>query len=160
MIGNDLVDLRQAKKDSNWQRKGYLNKIFSSTEQQSIIDATDSNEMVWVLWSMKEAAYKIHNKKTGIRNFAPTKLVCSMIFSTENVLGEVLIDETSYFTKTQINSEYIHTIAIDFESSFDQIETTIFDLPHPSNYKRLNPNCISHHGRYLALVYSQKDLSN
>lgn len=154
MIGNDLVDLRQAKKDSNWQRDGYLNKIFSATEQQLIIDANDRNELVWIFWSMKEAAYKIHNSKTGIRTFAPTKLVCSLLSTAKDVFGTVLIDNVIYHTKTQVNGEYIHTISIDEESSFDHVQTTIYNLPHPLNYKQLNPNCVSHHGRYLALVYN------
>ncbi|WP_332368793.1 hypothetical protein [Spirosoma telluris] len=29
MIGNDIVDLTQAKQESNWQRKGFLHKLFT-----------------------------------------------------------------------------------------------------------------------------------
>ena len=34
MIGNDIVDLDLARKESNWKRKGFLDKIFSLQEQQ------------------------------------------------------------------------------------------------------------------------------
>jgi hypothetical protein len=33
MIGNDVVDLALAQKESNWKRKGFLNKLFTSVEQ-------------------------------------------------------------------------------------------------------------------------------
>ena len=36
MIGNDIVDLQLAKKQSNWQRKGFLDKQFTVSEQEEI----------------------------------------------------------------------------------------------------------------------------
>jgi phosphopantetheinyl transferase (holo-ACP synthase) len=33
VIGNDIVDLALARKESNWKRPGYLNKIFTTKEQ-------------------------------------------------------------------------------------------------------------------------------
>ena len=36
MIGNDVVDLELAKKESNWQRRGFLSKIFTKNEQRLI----------------------------------------------------------------------------------------------------------------------------
>ena len=33
MIGNDIVDLALAQKESNWKRKGFLDKIFTLQEQ-------------------------------------------------------------------------------------------------------------------------------
>ena len=71
MIGNDIIDLSLAKTQSNWQRKGFLEKLFSNDEQQLILEASNSFEMVWRLWSMKEAAYKIYTQHNEIRFFAP-----------------------------------------------------------------------------------------
>ena len=33
MIGNDIIDLKLAKKQSNYRRAGFLDKQFSSSEQ-------------------------------------------------------------------------------------------------------------------------------
>ena len=33
MIGNDIIDLALAKKENNWQRKGFLDKLFTPKEQ-------------------------------------------------------------------------------------------------------------------------------
>ena len=35
MIGNDIVDLDLARTQSNWQRKGFLDKIFTKKEKNS-----------------------------------------------------------------------------------------------------------------------------
>ena len=39
MVGNDIVDLKRAALESNWQRKGFLNKVFTPSEKQYIQDA-------------------------------------------------------------------------------------------------------------------------
>jgi phosphopantetheinyl transferase (holo-ACP synthase) len=53
VIGNDIVDLALARKESNWKRPGYLNKIFTTKEQLLISSAENPNTMVWNLWSRK-----------------------------------------------------------------------------------------------------------
>ena len=62
MVGNDIVDLREANRTSNWQRPRYLEKLFTFREQQLIHNATNSFSMVWRLWSMKESAYKLYTQ--------------------------------------------------------------------------------------------------
>ncbi|NTE03263.1 4-phosphopantetheinyl transferase family protein [Agrobacterium tumefaciens] len=154
MIGNDVVDLDLAKVQSNWRRKGYLDKIFSPAEQTLIATASCVDEMVWILWSMKEAAYKIHNRITGIRNFAPASLTCKLISTHGEVNGSVTVDGQMYFTKTSVLPNYVHTIAA---LVFDQLSKIIVEIylqpHHPTDYKSMAPGCVSHHGQYLALVY-------
>lgn len=155
MIGNDLVDLQQALKDSNWQRKGYLDKVYTPLEQKMILQCKNSTQMVWTLWSMKEAVYKIHSRKTGLRNFAPTSLVCTHI-NLDGVAnsGMVCIDTISYYTITKIRESYIHTLAATSPLAVSTIREVIYEYPLPlSDYKSTNPKCVSHHGRYLALIY-------
>ena len=43
MIGNDIVDLALAQKESNWKRKGFLNKIFTEKEQLLILNAKNND---------------------------------------------------------------------------------------------------------------------
>jgi hypothetical protein len=45
VIGNDIVDLALARKESNWKRPGYLNKIFTTKEQLLISSA--ENRIPW-----------------------------------------------------------------------------------------------------------------
>ena len=66
MIGNDIVDLKLASIQSNWQRKGFLNKVFTKKEQTLILNASNSFEMVWLLWSIKESAYKVYIQQLSL----------------------------------------------------------------------------------------------
>ncbi len=154
MIGNDIVDLVLASTQSNWRRKGYLDKIFTKEEQMLIVAAVNADEMVWRLWSMKESAYKIHNRETGIRKFAPTGLCCKLLNPDPAITGSVTINQVIYFTKTEFSPDYVHTVASSFRERLDEIFANIYIKPnHPAHYKTLAPDCVSHHGRYLALAY-------
>ena len=118
MIGNDIVDLALARKESNWKRKGFLDKIFTSKEQYLILNSKNPEIMVWNLWSRKEAAYKIYNRQTGIRGYIPLQLECS--FDNENS-GIVICNGYKYYTQTTITNEAIHTIAVEKEVYFKQV---------------------------------------
>ena len=92
MIGNDLVDLKLANIQSNWQRKGFLDKLFTPKEQEYILNADNPFETVWLLWSMKESAYKAYLQIYGCRFFAPKKLACSLLSKNK---GTVLINNSN-----------------------------------------------------------------
>lgn len=108
MIGNDIVDLKQAAIDSNWQRPRFLDKIFLAEEQQLITNAKNQDQMVWLLWSMKEAAYKVNVQQFGKRFFNPKKLVCKLISETK---GIVTIGNEIYFTSSTLTKQYVYTVA-------------------------------------------------
>jgi len=106
MIGNDIVDLKHSA--SNWKRPRFLDKVFTIDEQVLIFSSENEHETLWLLWSMKEAAYKIHVQQFGERFFNPKRLVCELISEEK---GLVRIDDNSYFTTSTITEDYVHTIA-------------------------------------------------
>ena len=113
MLGNDVVDLALATAQSNWRRKGFLEKIFSPEEQEFIKDSFDKNEMVWLLWSMKEAAYKAHQRRFNLpRRLNWIAQRCSGLeLTSEEASGVVEIEDSVYKTTSEVNRNYIHTIA-------------------------------------------------
>ncbi|MCL6461255.1 MAG: 4'-phosphopantetheinyl transferase superfamily protein [Flavobacterium micromati] len=155
MIGNDIVDLALAKKESNWQRKGFLEKMFTQKEQLLIKNAKNSEEMVWNLWTRKEAAYKIYNRETGFRGFNPVKLVC---FYEDQSKGTVSCEGFLYYTQTFVSKEFIYTIAVLEKEYFKYLEkidvaTKISKINGiPSIFDNVSlvvkPVSISHHGRF------------
>ncbi|MBR9915713.1 MAG: 4-phosphopantetheinyl transferase family protein [Algicola sp.] len=124
MIGNDIVDLRQAAKDSNWKRPRFLNKIFTAKEQLIISTSENKEHMVWLLWSMKEAAYKAYVRETKHRFFNPKRIECQL-GSTHQ--GTVCIDEKLYDLKSVITSDYVHSVATNAETK--HLEVHLFKLP-------------------------------
>ncbi|TDD94881.1 4'-phosphopantetheinyl transferase family protein [Flavobacterium cellulosilyticum] len=163
MIGNDIVDLALAQKDSNWRRHGFLDKIFTEKEQLLILKSEYPETMVWNLWSRKEASYKIYNRQTQKRGYFPLQLECFTVdIINDFYYGNVIINEQIYFTKTEITSQYINTIAVLKVSDFDSIQflksnTAIQKdngLPFYRDPKNavLKPVSISHHGRFEQIV--------
>ena len=108
MIGNDIIDLSLAKIESNWQRKGFLEKQFTANEQQLILAAPNSFELVWRFWSMKEAAYKVYAQQNTIRFFAPKKFDCLLMSETK---GLVFFKDQIFYTSSNMNQNYIFTLA-------------------------------------------------
>jgi len=188
MIGNDIIDLTLAKKESNWQRKGFLEKLFTLNEQRAILKSENPFLQVWLFWSMKEAAYKCYTQKYLKRFFAPQKFECSLTSKDE---GVVFFNENKYYTTTYIDALYIYTIATNklegakFFSSIGSPKTIDKDLKRklqeetaisakeitqrksaigaPLYYhkeKLLSNSCtISHHGNYGAFAFTLQNES-
>ncbi|MGB3606227.1 4'-phosphopantetheinyl transferase superfamily protein [Psychroserpens sp.] len=114
MIGNDIVDLKQAAQDSpDSYREGkryqrFLDKVFTQNEQALIFSSENHYETVWLFWSMKEAAYKVHVQQFGKRFFNPKRLVCKLISEEK---GIVSIDDHHYFTSSTVTKDYVYTVA-------------------------------------------------
>ena len=155
MIGNDIVDLALAKKESNWRRKGFLDKIFTQKEQFLIVNAENQDVMVWNLWTRKEAAYKIYNRQTNIRGYFPLQLEC--FYQSEN-FGKVCCHGNIYFTETKISEKCVYTIAVANTDYFRQVRNLNSEdkigktngIPYIIDkcIKIKKPVSISHHGRF------------
>lgn len=116
MIGNDIVDLDAARQESNWNRPRFLDKVFAKDEQCYLDTTPDKAVAVWLLWSMKESAYKIISRYEQRRFFAPKQMVTSQVssgdtFGYDLVIGQVNYGDYTLYTKSTITDSYIHTIA-------------------------------------------------
>jgi phosphopantetheinyl transferase len=162
MIGNDIVDIVQSRKESNWRRTGFIDKLFTIEEQLLIAEHFDPEIMVWRLWTMKEAAYKIYNRETSIRAFIPKQLICSIHGRLDGIVN---CDDRFYFTKTAIDGNSIYTVAVTSTSYFGSIKelhnADIVKDEHGLPYivdeisGKLFPVSATHHGKYLRTVQLQ-----
>ena len=162
MIGNDVIDLLQSRQESNWQRKGFVEKLFTTEEQLLIKQDSDPEIMIWLFWSMKEAAYKIYNRQTKRREYIPKKLICKIISNNNSCIkGQVSCEKNVYHTKTTISNDCINTIAV---SSFNDLNKVIeiekteilkdqYGIPYLNNLSYgIKDVSISHHGRFEKIV--------
>jgi len=163
MIGNDIVDLELAQIESDWKRKGFLNKIFTSSEQLTIFKSEFPQQMVWNLWSRKEAAYKVFNRQTKQRLFNPTQLECFFVHQKDNfAYGMVRLKKILYHTKTEVTSEFIYSEAVCNSMDFDKITPILnpilikkeYGIPFYFDEKQLvnKPLSITHHGRFMKII--------
>jgi len=157
MIGNDIVDFNLAREESNWTRKGFLEKIFSIQEQELIHNSPNPEIMIWNLWTRKEAAYKIYNRLTGIRGYFPSMLEC--MYKDENS-GTVTIDDFEFHTQTEITNLYIYSEAVSETANFSKIKSlqTLDNIkknngiPYFLNNNITKPVSITHHGRFQRII--------
>jgi len=117
MIGNDIVDFKTAALQSNWQRRGFLEKLFSENEQSLILNSEFPERRLWLLWAMKEATYKAHQRRFKLpRSFNPKQFNCEIsVGDTSSVFGKIQIRDFSYYTQTCIGEDYLHCIASQFQ---------------------------------------------
>lgn len=163
MIGNDVVDISQSRLESNWQRPGFIQKIFTDDEQRCITNTNDPEILIWSLWSMKEAAYKIYNRQTGIRKYIPKKLECTILYKGNTYCtGQVICFDNLYYTKTLITNDSIHTIAVTSLSNLNNVIETDkksilknkFGLPYLFDGSKTiyQDVSVSNHGRFEKTV--------
>lgn len=173
MIGNDIVDLNLASRQSNWRRKGFLEKVFSVDEQQTILSAVNQDQMLWLLWSMKEAAYKAHQ-----RNFSlPRKLnwldynCCIFSSSCNNASGAVKVAKSNYLTSSEITEFFIHTSAgvrelsevkiVVFEKSSEEMKQLLFEqLSQDQKLSKLHFEIQKNEQGVPVIIYQNQLFSN
>jgi len=110
VIGNDIIDIQLTKAKTDWQRPGFLNKIFTTQEQEYIDRAKDPFLSVWTLWSIKESAYKLNMKYDTRRKFNPIKIECHV---SNNQTSLVSIGIRKFFAKTLKTRDYIYSYALE-----------------------------------------------
>lgn len=156
MIGNDVVDLILARKESNWKRKGYLNKLFTTSEQELISNSTNPEEMVWMLWSIKESVYKAYQRIKYNEGFYPTKIEIISLNSKKKSVTKLF--DTFFYGETHINNEVITTIVLQNKNDFRKIvyskikRYTKNSNNLPEDILSNKPISVSHHGRYTEIV--------
>jgi len=117
VIGNDIVDLSYARKHNDWTRKGFLNKVFTSNEQNYITQTNDPFTTVWRLWSMKESVYKLHLRSKKIRSFYPSLISCEL---KDEKIGIVSYEDVEYKVNT------------------DSFEDNVFSFTTSSEFREVN----------------------
>ena len=153
-IGNDVVDFQYAQQQSNWQRKGFLPKIFTSIEQDLIAGSENQEKAVWQLWSQKEAVYKIIRQLGAPRGFYPQKIKGNL---NDSEFQKVAFENQVFYCKTAVFEQHLHTIAVVEEHHFSSVQNIVRkekmfkvgEFPYLQINENQNiPISISHHGKF------------
>ena len=124
MIGNDIIDLNLAHRESNWQRHGFLQKLFTKDEQNFIVNSKNSELSLWLLWSMKEAVYKAVQRKYKLdRFYNPKQFICSQLkLGLNQASGAVSFREEVFETVSDLFPNKILSYTANTEFSFSSVE--------------------------------------
>ena len=121
-IGNDVVALALINSERTRSYRFY-SKILHPAEQelykQLPISALPFEQYVWLLWSVKESAYKYLQRLNPSLVFSPTQTVVNSIETNPDetgnslsVTGKVAFKEHSLNYRSFITAEYIHSVAV------------------------------------------------
>ena len=152
MIGNDIIDLSFARSESNWQRRGFLEKQFTANEQKLILTAKNSFILVWKFWSMKEAAYKIYLQQNETRFFAPKKFDCLLKSGKK---GLVYFKDQIFYTSSIVSQKYIFTLA-----SLEKETKAYSKIVTPELIDKTIKNKLEYGSAFSALEIEQKKSKN
>lgn len=159
MIGNDVVDLTLARTESNWRRKGFLDKIFTASEQKLILKASNQDEMVWMLWSLKESTYKAYTRIDFKRGFYPIQIeVKSLIKVNHQYFSKIFLFGHHFKGKTNIHSTIINSIVVcshlKYKNIIEDYTNAIIKGKNALPLCEISNNLvsISHHGNFKKVV--------
>lgn len=78
MIGNDVVDLREAETYEGAQHRGFDRRVFGAAERDAIAHSRNPRRLRWMLWAAKEAAYKALRRENPGFVFSPRALAVDL----------------------------------------------------------------------------------
>jgi len=177
IIGNDIIDLSIALKKPRISDPRFLSKIFAEEELEQLRTSHNPELAIWIMWAMKEAAYKAHQrifKKPPSLN--PTTYRCNLeercVLKADScypVKWEITLDHIYCYSSDQ----HLHHAQFPFKISYknDIINEVAKVTTFSSNAIALHKNAtgvpsiifegckepipisITHHGRFAAICF-------
>lgn len=173
MIGNDIVDLAKAKQESNIFRPRYLEKVCSSEEIDLVVSNSNSINLFWRIWTMKESAYKAFQRQLKFKPvFNPFAFTCQLVDSefgkvsyqgqkisiktiqTKNfVYSEVMSSEAKQNFFGSTSAFLLNIKALRNLQSIPELSKTKEHLPELKLAFGTIPFSKTHHGKYQVFQY-------
>ncbi|GAB2695893.1 hypothetical protein GCM10027037_19650 [Mucilaginibacter koreensis] len=127
-IGNDVVALAGINPERTRQYRFY-SKILSVNEQDAYPALQHSlpfEHYVWLLWSVKESAYKFFKRLQPDLVFSPTKLIVEDVScpTTGKYQGRVTCNGLFIYFNADYTNDYIHSI-VGIDATFKYIHAYV-----------------------------------
>jgi phosphopantetheinyl transferase (holo-ACP synthase) len=122
MLGNDVVDLKLAKQQIRWNTKAFQQKVLHPKEMNQYNSSPLRYNDFWKIWSIKETAYKAHQRNKNHRpKFNPFDFLVEINSSTSS---KVILDNYEYNIISFVTDKYIYS----YTASNDVYSVQNFDL--------------------------------
>lgn len=106
MVGNDVVDLRDADADPSTLSRRFDERVFCAEERETL---EGSAERRWKLWAAKEAAYKVAVKRDPATIFSPSRFRVSL--EAEAEAGVVTWASGRVLVRVRVEDSAVHAVA-------------------------------------------------
>lgn len=147
-IGNDVVDLNHPKQINKHLDQRFIARVFNPDEIHAILHAQHANQLLWEIWSAKEAIFKAfqtlnHDFKFRPKNWTFTKATLQQLtqHDIEHMDGMACVDGLNialhWQSKTQ---QYTHCTALLSPDQMDwtSVKTHISRIDYPNTHPQLD----------------------
>ncbi|MBI2836836.1 MAG: 4'-phosphopantetheinyl transferase superfamily protein [Acidobacteria bacterium] len=107
LVGNDIVDLTAPGAGEKHRDRRFLERVFTPEEQAIIADAADPDRVLWMIWSAKEAAFKIASKLIPGTVFAHRKF---RVWPISLHAGRVCSNGVEVNVEWECSSDFVHCV--------------------------------------------------
>lgn len=163
MIGNDIIDLNQAKFPDSKRFKRYASKICADEEIAQFACFEQPLQSLWRFWSLKEAAYKAALRMCLVDSFSPIQTQVSLLDAHSSIVS---INSTGFSGFSIVESDHIYSevsleglpstrCIVEMKDASELISriTKVDKLPFFQNDGIDKVASITHHGQYFGLLY-------
>ncbi len=157
MVGNDIVDLNAALSNSRWEEQRFLDKLFTTHEQEFIFKSNSRFYSIWYLWSMKESVYKIVSRMQKLQQFNPKKYHCIMDSQTGN---SVQFEKQYFQTDTLSFDGFIYTSAFLIGDGFFTKWICLSSDDRNIQHLEMKSACIKAFGKFKGIPENSIEIIN
>lgn len=129
MLGNDIVDLKDPETSCGGQHPRFDERVFSARERAALLRSPDRQRVRWVLWAVKESAFKGLIQTQPETVFSPARFVVDLGSQIQDsqlhdsrlldsrlpgsIQGSVTYRDKRYRATVELDRDHIHAIVSD-----------------------------------------------
>lgn len=119
MVGNDVVDLADAEAQHSARHPRFDARVFAPEERRRIAAAGPELPLRWILWTAKEAAYKLARRRDPACVFSPIRFVVALDTAPyaapdtrpdARLEGRVRHSGEAYPLRVTLNGDCVHAV--------------------------------------------------
>ena len=118
MIGNDVVDLRDAEVQPGATHRRFDERVFAEPERAAIERSGAPNRLRWMLWAAKKAAYKVARKLDPRVVFSPRRFTVEL---ESDLHGSVCHGDWRFPVVIHEESQAVHAVAASSEQCLERV---------------------------------------
>ena len=110
MLGNDIVDLADPETSRGGQHPRFDERVFASCERAALARSSDPTRLRWMLWAVKESAFK------GLRRTQPGTVLSPVQFVVDldsQLHGTGSYRDQHYCASVELDRDCVHAIVSD-----------------------------------------------
>ncbi len=146
MLGNDIIDIRAVLRSGQAMRPGFRQRICWDTEIKPLQTQFSEEYCTWILWAIKESAYKYYIQAGGPAMFAPKKFRFSVTkMGLDLISGETQTPLGTVASEVCLFNDYVIAESSLIASSFSDIHrlTYLLDAPRQNSKSKQLKQLIS-----------------